>query len=163
VRRRRRPAPVSLPLAVRSARGAYETIAAQEPLPAMYRRSFLSAGLAAAFAASGRAASNTPKFKLKYAPHPGMFKNHAGEDVLDQIQFSADQGFTAWEDNSANLRPVDEQKAIGKKLEQLGMTMGVFVSYGRGRFEESDFVSKTDKAYQQTLKAEMREAVEAAK
>ncbi len=129
----------------------------------MYRRSFLSAGLAAAFAASGRAASDAPKFKLKYAPHPGMFKFHAGEDVLDQIQFSADQGFTAWEDNSANLRPVDEQKAIGKKLEQLGMTMGVFVSYGRGRFEESDFVSKTDKAYQQTLKAEMREAVEAAK
>jgi hydroxypyruvate isomerase len=41
--------------------------------------------------------------------------------------------------------------------------MGVFVSYGRGRFEESDFVTKTDKAYQQTLKTEMREAVEAAK
>ncbi len=83
--------------------------------------------------------------------------------MLDQIQFAADQGFTAWEDNSANQLPVDKQKAIGQKLEKLGMTMGVFVSYGRGRFAESDFVTKTDKAYQETLKAEMREAVEAAK
>lgn len=131
----------------------------------MHRRRFLSAGLAAgaAFAVSARSASNAPKFRLKYAPHPGMFRHHAGENVLDQIQFSADQGFTAWEDNSANQRPVEEQKAIGKKLDQLGMTMGVFVSYGRGRFAESDFVTKTDKAYQETLKAEMREAVEAAK
>ena len=131
----------------------------------MHRRRFLSTGLAAAaaFTATGRGASNAAKFKLKYAPHPGMFKHHAGEDVLDQIQFAADQGFTAWEDNSANLRPVDEQKAVGKKLEKLGMTMGVFVSYGRGRFEQSEFVSQTDKTYQETLKAEMREAVEAAK
>jgi len=131
----------------------------------MHRRRFLSAGLAAgaAFAVNARGASNAAKFRLKYAPHPGMFKHHAGEDVLDQIQFAADQGFTAWEDNSANQLPVDKQTAVGKKLEQLGMTMGVFVSYGRGRFAESDFVTKTDKAYQETLKAEMREAVEAAK
>ena len=129
----------------------------------MQRRRFLSAGLAAAALTAASRAANAPKFRLKYAPHPGMFKEHAGENVLDQIQFAADQGFTAWEDNSANLRPVDEQKAIGKKLEQLGMTMGVFVSYGRGRFEQSDFVTNTDKAYQDTLKTEMREAVEAAK
>jgi len=28
--------------------------------------------------------SATTKFKLNYAPHFGMFKNHAGEDLIDQ-------------------------------------------------------------------------------
>ena len=45
-----------------------------------------------------------PKFKMKFAPHIGMFKEHAGEDVLYQIQFMADQGFTALEDNSGKLK-----------------------------------------------------------
>ena len=31
-------------------------------------------------------------FKLKYAPHFGMFKAHAGEDLLDQLRFMADAG-----------------------------------------------------------------------
>ena len=39
--------------------------------------------------------SQTYKFNLKYAPHFGMFKNHAGKDPIDQLNFMADQGFTA--------------------------------------------------------------------
>ena len=38
-------------------------------------------------------------FKLNYAPHDGMFKNHAGTDFVDQIKFMNDQGFRAVEDN----------------------------------------------------------------
>ena len=66
---------------------------------------------------------------MKFGPHDGHFKNLAGANVLDQIRFAHDQGFTAWEDNRAPRRPVEEQKAMGDLLAKLGMTMGVFVSY----------------------------------
>lgn len=131
----------------------------------MIRRDFLAAGLAASAAAvpASRAASNAPQFKLKYGPHAGMFKHHAGEDMFDQMRFAADQGFRAWEDNRAHMREVDVQKKIGKTLAELDMTMGVFVSFGIGRFEDPDFVTRTDKEYQGMLRGEMRKAVEVAK
>lgn len=69
-------------------------------------------------------------FKLKYAPHFGMFEHSAGKDPLDQLRFMADVGFTALEDNGMMKRPVDEQQRIGDTLVQLGMTMGVFVIDG---------------------------------
>ena len=67
------------------------------------------------------------KFKLNYAPHFGMFKNLAGDDLIKQLQFMADQGFTALEDNGLMGRPVEMQTKIGETLAKLGMTMGVFV------------------------------------
>ncbi|MCA9259774.1 MAG: xylose isomerase, partial [Planctomycetales bacterium] len=53
----------------------------------------------AAATSSGQSTEGSVKFHLKYAPHYGMFKHHAGDDYLDQIKFAADQGFRAWEDN----------------------------------------------------------------
>jgi len=41
--------------------------------------------------------SKGKKFKLKFAPHQDMFKHLAGANILDQIKFMADQGFTAFE------------------------------------------------------------------
>ena len=67
-------------------------------------------------------------FKLKYAPHDGMFKHNAGDNFLDQIRFMADQGFTAIEDNDMWKREVNMQEKIGALLNQLGMSMGVFVA-----------------------------------
>jgi hydroxypyruvate isomerase len=107
----------------------------------MQRREFISRSAVAAAgvaALSGnalgaglpQAAATTPKkhaFKLKYAPHFGMFKAHAGEDLLDQLRFMADVGFTAFEDNGLMQRPVEVQEAIGKTLTALNMQMGVFV------------------------------------
>jgi hydroxypyruvate isomerase len=110
---------------------------------------------------ASQAKGNRAKFKLKYGPHPNMFRHNGGENILDQMQFAADQGFTAWEDNGAMRREVALQEQIGKKIEQTGMTMGVFVSHAQ--FENSDFVSKTDRAYQDSLRATMRKAVETAK
>jgi hydroxypyruvate isomerase len=78
-------------------------------------------------AASEKAASNEAKFKLKYAPHLGMFKNSAGDDPIDQIKFMADQGFTAFEDNGMMGRDIALQEKIGQTLASLNMTMGVFV------------------------------------
>lgn len=77
--------------------------------------------------ASETVASNAAKFKLKYAPHFGMFKNSAGDDLIDQIKFMADQGFTAFEDNGMMGRTPEMQTKIGETLAKLNMTMGVFV------------------------------------
>ena len=77
--------------------------------------------------ASDTVVSNAAKFKMKYAPHLGMFKNSAGEDPIDQIKFIADQGFTAFEDNGMMGRDIATQEKIGKTLADLNMTMGVFV------------------------------------
>ncbi|ALJ04986.1 xylose isomerase [Pseudalgibacter alginicilyticus] len=71
--------------------------------------------------------NNANTFKLNYAPHLGMFKHHAGNDPIDQINFMADQGFTAFEDNQMMKRDVSLQTKIGETLAKRNMTMGVFV------------------------------------
>ncbi len=86
----------------------------------MKRRSFiqktaLSAGALSVGAplAQAKMPNATPaahKFNLKYAPHLGMFKQHVGDDPIDQINFMADQGFTAFEDNGMMKRDVALQE-----------------------------------------------------
>jgi hydroxypyruvate isomerase len=82
-----------------------------------------------AFGKSSSAFTNKETFKLKFAPHDGMFKHHAGDSILDQIKFMSDQGFTAFEDNEMRNRPVQEQEAIGNLLTDLDMQMGIFVAH----------------------------------
>ena len=103
----------------------------------MERRKFLKnvsvggavAGLGTGISFGGRAAEiQKPRsFQLKYAPHFGMFNNHAGEDLLDQLTFMSEQGFTALEDNGLMRRTPEMQEKIGNHLAKLGMEMGVFV------------------------------------
>jgi hydroxypyruvate isomerase len=101
----------------------------------MKRRDFLAAGglAGAALLTSNvlraKAAEAQPKhkFHLKYAPHFGMFASLAGQDLVDQLKFAADQGFTAWEDNGLKGRSVEDQDRIARTMQELGMTMGVFV------------------------------------
>src|SRR3954471_11797920 len=101
----------------------------------MQRRKFMQqsvlAGAGLITAASGKANDNkkddNKTFHLNYAIHDGMFKNIAGNNFIDQIQFAYDQGFREIEDNGFMDRPVDEQKKIGDALAKLGMSMGVFV------------------------------------
>jgi hydroxypyruvate isomerase len=66
-------------------------------------------------------------FKLNYAPHFGMFKNSAGDDLIDQLKFMADQGFRSLEDNGLMGRTPEMQSKIGETMAKLGMAMGVFV------------------------------------
>lgn len=68
------------------------------------------------------------KFNLKYAPHFGMFSNHA-KDIIDQLKFMADEGFTALEDNGMRGRSVAVQEKIAQTMQNLGMQMGVFVAH----------------------------------
>ena len=71
-------------------------------------------------------AENKP-FNLDYAFHDGMFKNHGGNDFVDQIKWAYDQGFRSIEDNGMMGRTPELQKKIGETLSKLGMRMGVFV------------------------------------
>lgn len=104
----------------------------------MKRRNFLRSTAVGGFAltgvgsimgasASDSVTSGTKEFNLNYAPHFGMFSHSAGEDLIDQLKFMADQGFTAFEDNGMTGRDTATQNKIGETLEKLGMTMGVFV------------------------------------
>ncbi len=69
------------------------------------------------------------KFNLNYAPHLGMFKNLAGEDPIDQLNFMADQGFTAFEDNDMKGREPEVQIKMAQVMEKRGLVMGVFVAH----------------------------------
>jgi len=72
---------------------------------------------------------NKFKFKLKFAPHIGMFKYHAGPDILDQLQFMIDQGFTAFEDNEMRNRSSETQEKIARLMQDNNIEMGVFVAH----------------------------------
>ena len=100
-------------------------------------------------------------FKLKYGPHFGMFKAHAGEDLLDQLRFMADAGFTAFEDNGLMQRTVAVQEAIGKTLAQLNMTMGVFVIDAGDNWKVSYATGKPE--FREPFLKACRDAVETAK
>jgi hydroxypyruvate isomerase len=74
-------------------------------------------------------------FRLAYAPHFGMFQQHAGPELkgvdsfVAQLEFMASEGFTALEDNNLRTRPVEHQERIGQTLARLNMRMGVFVCH----------------------------------
>ncbi|MGH8079902.1 MAG: hydroxypyruvate isomerase family protein [Lysobacter sp.] len=126
----------------------------------MQRRSFLQtiaasaavAALPSIAVAAASASGPAPAFKLKYAPHLGMFEASAGADPIEQIRFMADHGFKAFEDNELMQRPAALQERIGQTLARAGMTMGVFVidagdnwkvSYATGKKEFREAFVKT--------------------
>jgi hydroxypyruvate isomerase len=134
----------------------------------MQRREFLTTtGALGALAASGAttALAQEPapakrQFKLKYAPHFGLFDNLAGRNPEDQLRFAADQGFTAWEDNGMKGRSKDEQERLAKTMQSLGMTMGVFVAHGN--FGKVSFAGSDREARDQVVK-DIEASVEVAK
>lgn len=97
-----------------------------------------------ATAAKARRPATPRKFQCKYAPHFGMFKEHAGPDHVAQLNFMADQGFTALEDNDLMKRPVEVQTLIGETLAKRGMTMGVFVIDGGDNWKTSLTTGKAE-------------------
>ena len=100
-------------------------------------------------------------FRLHYAPHFGMFKHHAGDDLVDQILFAADEGFTAWEDNGMKGRSLETQNAIAQAMESRGMHMGVFVAHSIAWREPN--LASGDADMRAQFLAEITESVEVAK
>lgn len=90
------------------------------------------------FAAKRKAPDPVAPFKLKYAPGFGMFREHAGTDLIDNIKFCHDQGFRAMFDNGLPGRPVEDQTKIANEMQRLGMDLGPYVLRGDPRIP--DFV-----------------------
>ena len=137
----------------------------------MKRRTFvkstlISSGVSSLAFSPLNAANNseeptTEKFTMKFAPHDGMFKESAGADILDQIQFMSDQGFTAIEDNYLKRRTPELQVKIGEQLSKLEMEMGVFVG-GRIRSQKPTLVMDDESIRTQFL-ADIKSSIEVAK
>ncbi len=131
----------------------------------MNRRDFasiLGASLLIPSFSKGSTMAREKTFELNYAPHFGMFKNHAGPNELDQLQFMYDQGFTALEDNELMGRPVELQEKIGEKLAKLNMKMGVFVIKFDGFFDMQTMTTGK-KEWTDLFLASCRKAVETSK
>ena len=134
----------------------------------MQRRDFLAAAaVTAAYGVSGAAAradepsAKARPFALKFAPHFGMFRHLAGDDLIDQLKFAADRGFTAWEDNGMIGRPVDLQQKIADEMERLGMELSV-ISALRGVWNGVNFAGDDQAAREAILQA-LGKAVEVAR
>ncbi len=142
----------------------------------MQRRKFLHRGaLAGASVITGMSAIGNKKsgtanddqifpdkpFNLNYAIHDGMFRNHAGEDFIEQIKFAYDKGFRAIEDNGMRGRDKAMQEKIGKTIEQLGMKMGVFVAHDIDW--QKPTLSSGDKSFREKFLSQIKESVDVAK
>ncbi|WP_231734959.1 hydroxypyruvate isomerase family protein, partial [Sphingomonas sp. CCH9-E2] len=128
------------------------------------RRFLLAAGAAVAGAAampSVARQSNASRFSLGFAPHEGSFASRGHR--LEQIAFAADQGFTAWEDNEAAGRPVEEQVAIARALQQRGMTMGVFVASMPKWAQSRPVLGANDDGDRTAFLADIRASIDVAK
>ena len=100
-------------------------------------------------------------FNLKYAPHFGMFKNTAGENLINQLNYMADVGFTAFEDNNLKKRSIDTQNKMSKTMEKRGLDMGVFVAHTI-HWKEANLASG-DKNKRKEFLDEIKSSVEVAK
>ncbi len=139
------------------------------------RREFIGTSIAAATVATtakGSAAAgalgatmshqpeNGPRFRLAYAPHFGMFSQHAPDD-LDQLRFAADQGFWAWEDNGMKGRGAEFQEKAAKVMAERGIRMGIFV--GADIDWRNPTLTTGKKEHLDKFVEQVRESVEVAK
>ncbi len=99
-------------------------------------------------------------FKLKYAPSVGMFRENAGNDIIDNIKFCHDMGFRAMFDNGLMGRPVEDQAKLTGELKRLGMDLGPFVLYAD--FSVTSFVLNKPEVREMLINR-MKEGVEVAK
>jgi hydroxypyruvate isomerase len=120
-----------------------------------------ASGSVARAAAKEETDGSNRRFSMQFAPHFGMFAKSAGGNLVDELRFAADQGFSAWEDNPMKDRPLDEQKKIAKEMERLEMRMGV-ISALKGVWKAVNFAGD-DRESRQVVVDAMREIVDVAK
>lgn len=133
------------------------------------RRTFVKRSIVAGLAGSAlsgisgaaHAQGTSRAFRLRYAPHFGMFRQHAGDDLVAQLEFMRAEGFTALEDNGMKGRSVADQDRIARAMERLGMRMGVFVAHEIA-WNEANLTSG-DSAKRDAFLQQVRESVDVAK
>ncbi len=110
---------------------------------------------------AGNSSASAEPFTMKFAPHLGMFRHHAGEDPIRQLEFMAEMGFRAFEDNGMKGREADMQRKMAEAMEKLGMQMGVFVAH-KIYWNEPNLASG-DKDKRAEFLQQIRESVEVAR
>jgi hydroxypyruvate isomerase len=134
----------------------------------MERRDFVknsiltTAAMATANTTLSAADSGMRTFKLKYAPHLGMFEQTAGSDPVDQLHFMADMGFRAFEDNGMMGRDKSTQERMAKAMADRRIEMGVFV-VAFDNWPLSTSLASGDKGWREKFLSTCREAVDVAK
>jgi hydroxypyruvate isomerase len=129
-----------------------------------FLRNSLIAGIGLTINTRGNAAvykNNNTGFQLKYAPHLGMFKNTAGPDPIDQLNYMADQGFTAYEDNGMKGRDISLQERMASTMSGRGMSMGVFVAHTI--YWDKPNLASGDENYRAEFLKEINESVDVAR
>jgi hydroxypyruvate isomerase len=137
----------------------------------MKRRNFIRNAAASSMALAGMGSvlgvsasesftSNAAKFKLKYAPHLGLFPEHAGKDPIDNIRFIADQGFTAIFDNGLMGKSPELQEKMAAELANRGMDWGPYVLYAD--FSAETMVLFNDES-RKMLKERLNQGIETSK
>ncbi|MHC4666650.1 MAG: hydroxypyruvate isomerase family protein [Planctomycetota bacterium] len=132
------------------------------------RRGFIGSAAAVAVSAAVSVAegqdtaTSAPegKFRLRYAPSLGQFRNHVGKEPIDNIKFAGDEGFRAMFDNGFMRKSPEQQEAIAKEMARLDMTLGPFIAYAE--FGKPTFVT-SDKEVRTMLVDKMKAAVEVKK
>jgi hydroxypyruvate isomerase len=111
--------------------------------------------------AAATPAQGSRGFKLRYAPHFGMFRQHGGAELVGQLEFMAAEGFTALEDNGMKGRSVADQELVARTMARLNMRMGVFVAHTIA-WNDANLTNGNAAALDAFLR-EVRESVEVAK
>jgi len=127
------------------------------------RRTMLTAAAGAGMLSYPGSASSQPAspFSLRYAPHEGSFASRGG--LIEQVAYAADQGFRAWEDNTAPSRSRDEQSALARALQSRDMTMGVFVASMPRWSEFRPVLGGDDEADRTAFLADIRASIDVAR
>lgn len=86
----------------------------------------LTAVIAGAATDTAEAAPRKHTFKLNYAPRLGFFRNV--ENEIDRLDIYAEWGFKAFEFNGLPRWEVKKVEQLRKRMDNLGMEMGVFVA-----------------------------------
>jgi len=104
--------------------------------------------------------NTTTPFKLKYAPGLNMFRQNAGNEIIDNIKFCHDQGFRAIFDNGLMKRTPEDQEKIADEMQKLGMELGPFVLRGDPRIP--DFVLNKQETRDMLINV-MKESIDVSK
>ncbi len=99
----------------------------------MERREFFRNTLAAGSAATfpwGRGAKGMTKYHLRYAPRLGFLQKEL--TIPQRLELFAEHGFDAIEYNGLMKHSLSEVESMRKKMEALGIEMGIFVANPTG-------------------------------
>jgi len=125
----------------------------------MQRRRFVESALGAMGAlalpaARAREARAAGRYKLRYAPRLDFLRDELS--IPQRLELFAQHGFDATEYNGLMTHPMAEVEQMRKKLDSIGIEMGIFVANPSG-WKTTGLV---DPAHRDAFLAELRKAVE---